>query len=110
MLRAYVDRINLNPDDAPLQVGTGKELDEAVAPHVLLERVGQYPTGGPAGSFPVTLAQAFTVLGLEVPPGSVRSPPLRTLDARSSNDVVQVKPVLSCGWVKRPEVRLGPTR
>jgi hypothetical protein len=79
-LRAYVDRINLNPDDAPLQVGTGKELDEAVARHVLLERVGQYPTGGPAGSFPVTLAQAFTVLGLEVPPdlhGALHSDPGR---------------------------------
>lgn len=67
-LRAYVDRINLNPDDAPLQVGSGKELDEAVARQVLLERMGQYPTSGHAGSFPVTLAQAFTVLGLEIAP------------------------------------------
>jgi hypothetical protein len=79
-LRAYVDRINLNPDDAPFQVGTGKELDEAVARHVLLERVGQYTTAGPAGRFPVTLAQAFTVLGLEVPPdlhGALHSDPGR---------------------------------
>lgn len=67
-LRAYVDRINLNPDDAPLQVGAGKELDEAVARQVLLERMGQYPTSGHAGSFPVTLARAFTVLGFEVAP------------------------------------------
>lgn len=67
-LHSYVDRINLNPDDAPLQIGTGKELDEATARHVLEQRTGSYPTGGPAGSFPVTLAAAFTTLGLEVPP------------------------------------------
>ncbi len=66
-LRAYVTRINLNPDDAPLQVGTGKELDEAAARHVLVKRTGSYPVGGTAGSFPVTLANAFTVLGLAVP-------------------------------------------
>lgn len=66
-LQSYVDRINLNPDDAPLQIGTGKELDEATARHVLEERTGSYPTGGHAGSFPVTLAGAFTTLGLAVP-------------------------------------------
>jgi hypothetical protein len=43
-LRAYVDRINRNPDDAALQVGTGKDLDEAVARHVLEQRLGSYPT------------------------------------------------------------------
>ncbi|WP_155726851.1 hypothetical protein [Mycobacterium avium] len=68
-LRMYVQRINLNPDDAPLQVGTGKELDEAVARHVLEERTGSYPVGGSAGSFPVTLASAFATLGFAV--GSV---------------------------------------
>lgn len=66
-LRVYVNRINLNPDDAPLQVGTGKDLDEAAARHVLQERTGAYPIGGHAGSFPVTLANAFTALGLSVP-------------------------------------------
>lgn len=73
-LRIYVNRINLNPDDAPLQIGTGKELDEAAARHVLQERTGTYPTGGHAGSFPVTLAGAFSTLGFSVP-GSV---PLNT--------------------------------
>jgi hypothetical protein len=66
-LRAYVQRINLNPDDASLQVGTGKELDEAAARHVLEERTGTYPVGGSAGSFPVTLASAFATLGYAVP-------------------------------------------
>lgn len=70
-LRAYVNRINLNPDDAPLQIGAGKDLDEAAARHVLQERTGTYPVGGHAGSFPVTLANAFTTLGLSVP-GPVR--------------------------------------
>ncbi|HEY3409464.1 MAG TPA: abortive infection family protein [Propionicimonas sp.] len=67
-LRTYVDRINLNPQDAPLQIGTGKELDEATARHVLEQRTGTYPIGGHAGSFPVTLAAAFTAVGLAVPP------------------------------------------
>jgi len=67
-LRQLVSRINLNPDDEPLQIGSGKELDEAAARHVLVERLGDYAIGGHAGSFPVTLAQAFQVLGMEVPP------------------------------------------
>lgn len=66
-LRQYVQRINLNPDDAPLQVGTGKELDEATARHVLQERTGSYPVGGSAGSFPVMLASTFAAIGLAVP-------------------------------------------
>ena len=67
-LRSYVDRINLNPDDAPLMIGTGKDLDEATARHVLEERVGGYTVGGHAGSYPVTLASAFTALQLALPP------------------------------------------
>ena len=67
-LRAYVNRVNLNPDDVSLLVGTGKELDEAAARHVLLERLGEYPIGGHAGSFPATLARAFSSIGLEVAP------------------------------------------
>ncbi|ORX13139.1 MULTISPECIES: abortive infection family protein [Mycolicibacterium] len=67
-LLGYVRRINLNPDDPALQIGTGKELDEATARHVLVERTGSYPQGGHQGSFPVTLANAFTTLGLEVGP------------------------------------------
>lgn len=89
-LRSYVDRINLNPDDAPLQIGTGKELDEATARHVLEELTGSYPTGGHAGSFPVTLAGAFTTLGLEVPP---RCSSTATRTDRCSN-------ACSC-WVSR---------
>jgi hypothetical protein len=67
-LQAIVSRINLNPDDAALQIGSGKELDEAAARHVLMERLGDYPVTGPASGFPVTLAQAFNLLGMEVAP------------------------------------------
>lgn len=63
-LRSYVDRINSNPDDAPLQVGTGKELDEATARHVLKQLLGDYPV---SGSFPVTLTSAFTAIGMAIP-------------------------------------------
>lgn len=66
-LQSYVNRINLNPDDAPLQVGTGKELDEATARHVLEQVTGSYPSGGRGSNFPYTLMQAFTVLGFATP-------------------------------------------
>lgn len=66
-LQAIVRRMNVNPDDAELHLGSGKDLDEAAARHVLEERTGSYPVGGHAGNFPVTLANAFTVLGLAVP-------------------------------------------
>lgn len=63
-LRSYVDRINSNPDDAPLQVGTGKELDEAAARHVLKELLGDYSV---SDNFPVTLTSAFTAIGMATP-------------------------------------------
>jgi hypothetical protein len=66
-LSGYVNRINLNPDDAPLMLGTSKELDEATARHVLVERTGNYPVGGDAGGFPSTLWSAFSALGLSAP-------------------------------------------
>ncbi|EHB55122.1 hypothetical protein MycrhDRAFT_2316 [Mycolicibacterium rhodesiae JS60] len=63
-LRSYVDRINSNPDDAPLQVGTGKELDEAAARHVLTELRGGYSV---SQNFPMTLATAFDAVDLAIP-------------------------------------------
>jgi hypothetical protein len=65
-LQSYVRRMNLNPDDPELQLGTAKDLDEATARHVLTERTGSYPVGGQAGSYPVTLANAFTAVGFAV--------------------------------------------
>lgn len=63
-LRSYLDRINSNPSDAPLQVGTGKELDEATARHVLTELRGGYSE---SQNFPMALAAAFAAVDLAVP-------------------------------------------
>lgn len=66
-LKSYVNRINLNPQDIPLQLGSGKDFDEAVARHVLETRRGAYPVGGRDGNFVMTLAAAFEAVGLAVP-------------------------------------------
>jgi hypothetical protein len=55
-LRAYVRRAHSGSEDAALVLGTGKELAEATARHVLVERTGTYPT---RDNFPMTLYQAF---------------------------------------------------
>jgi hypothetical protein len=60
-LRAYVRRARLGTSDAALVVGTGKDLLEATARHVLIEKTGSYPQGS---HFPTTLYQAFERLGL----------------------------------------------
>jgi hypothetical protein len=47
-----------------LLVGTGKDLLEATAAHVVSETYGQYPQ---QANFPTLLGQAFTALGLSTP-------------------------------------------
>ena len=61
-LAAYVRRAQRGSDDAALVVGTGKDLLEAVAAHVLLE---VYNKSGPPHDFPTLLGQAFVALGLK---------------------------------------------
>ncbi|HLI15523.1 MAG TPA: hypothetical protein VKV23_05670 [Acidimicrobiales bacterium] len=63
-LRALVKRARSAGDDAALRIGAAKELTEATARHVLVERVGSYPAHG---NFQTTLHQAYTVLGLAAP-------------------------------------------
>lgn len=63
-LRAYVRRAHAGSSDAALVGGTAKDLAEATARHVLVERTGVYPSGE---NFPGTLYQAFDRLGLAVP-------------------------------------------
>lgn len=60
-LRAYISRAKRGVDDAALVTGTGKDLLEATAKHVLVEQFGRVSN---AGSFPTLLGQAFTMLGL----------------------------------------------
>lgn len=67
-LQSQVRRINANPDDPSLLVGTGKDLDEAAARHVLNLKMGGYETRGRGSHFPFTLAQAFTACGMAVAP------------------------------------------
>lgn len=67
-LQAHVGRLNANPDDPALLIGSGKDLDEAAARHVLIEKMGSYETRGRGASFPVTLAGAFTANGMSIAP------------------------------------------
>lgn len=60
-LARYVRRARRGIGDAALLVGTGKDLLEAVAAHVLMERWGTYSTNQ---NFPTLLGQAFIAVGL----------------------------------------------
>jgi hypothetical protein len=60
-LAVYVDRARKGFEDAALIVGTGKDLMEAVAAHVIQEKTGSYPT---TANFPTLLGQAFIMLGM----------------------------------------------
>lgn len=60
-LEAYVRRARRGSEDAALLVGSGKDLLEATAAHVISEKYGSYSN---QGNFPTLLGQAFTVLGL----------------------------------------------
>jgi len=59
-LEAYVRRARRGADDAALVTGTGKDLLEATAAHVIMERFGCYSSGD---NFPTLLAQAFMAVG-----------------------------------------------
>jgi hypothetical protein len=63
-LAAYVRRANVGSADAALVLGTGKDLLEATARHLLVERNGAYPE---TGNFPATLFQAYDRLQLATP-------------------------------------------
>jgi len=67
-LRAYVRRARSGASDNPHVIGTAKDLTEAVARHVIVERGGRYSeTMGFAG----TLYQAYDLLGLTLPPSDL---------------------------------------
>lgn len=62
-LRAYVRRARRGAIDAALLAGTGKDLLEAVAKHVLDSLWGQHPQT----NLPALLGQAFVALGMATP-------------------------------------------
>ena len=66
-LESYVRRAKRGSDDAALVTGTGKDLLEAVAAHVLHQRYGSYPQ---TSNFPTLLGQAFSSLNLSTPHGA----------------------------------------
>lgn len=61
-LRTYVRRAQQSAEDAALVTSTGKDLLEATAAHVLMEKWGSYSAGD---NFPTLLGQAFTACGLK---------------------------------------------
>jgi hypothetical protein len=78
-LEAYVRRARRGSQDAALLVGSGKDLVEATAAHILQERFGHYPK---ESNLPTLLGQAFTALGLSTPeaPRQVGEPAQRRLE------------------------------
>lgn len=77
-LEAYVRRARRGSEDAALLVGSGKDLLEATAAHVISEKYGSYSD---QGNFPTLLGQAFTVLGLATPQATLQqTDPQRRLE------------------------------
>ncbi|MBU2851188.1 abortive infection family protein [Acidithiobacillus ferrivorans] len=69
-LRAYADRAQRGALDSPLLAGTAKDLLEATASHVLVQKWGSYPS---TSNFPTLLGQAFTALGFATPSDAIAS-------------------------------------
>ena len=63
-LRGYAARAQKGSEDAALLAGTGKDLMEATAAHVLETINGSYPQGA---NFHALIGMAFMALGLAVP-------------------------------------------
>lgn len=63
-LYAYVRRAKRGAEDAALLTGTGKDLLEATAAHILVERNGSYPK---SANFEGLLGMAFVATGLATP-------------------------------------------
>ncbi|MFZ3385189.1 MAG: abortive infection family protein [Candidatus Methanoperedens sp.] len=57
----YISRAKKGIEDSALIVGTSKDLMEAVAAHIIVEKFGTYST---TSNFPTLLGQAFYALGM----------------------------------------------
>jgi len=69
-LKAYVVRAKRGVEDAALLTGTGKDLLEATAAHIVQEIWGSYPG---TANFPTLLGQAFSALGFATPHDKAQS-------------------------------------
>jgi hypothetical protein len=76
-LDGYVRRAKRGVTDAALLTGTGKDLLEATAGHVLVSKYGKYST---MDNFPTLLGQAFVALGMSVPNDGKDDTPINRLD------------------------------
>jgi hypothetical protein len=78
-LSAYVRRAKLGSADAALVTGTGKDLLEAVAGHILQQKYGGY---SPTSNFPTLLGQVFVALELATPNDAIvpGEPPNRRIE------------------------------
>ena len=76
-LDSYVRRAKKGVADAALLTGTGKDLLEATAAHVLVTMYGQYSA---KDNFPMLLGQAFVALGMAVPKDGQEDTPINRLD------------------------------
>jgi hypothetical protein len=63
-LKSYAKRAQKGSTDAALLVGTSKDLLEATAAHILVAKMGHYPTHS---NFQTLLGQAFISLNLTLP-------------------------------------------
>ena len=79
-IEAYVRRAKKGAQDAALVTGTGKDLLEAVAAHILKQRYGSASMSN--SNFPTLLGQAFTELKLVTPQTPVEGgePPKRYIE------------------------------
>ena len=79
-IEAYVRRAKKGAQDAALVAGTGKDLLEAVAAHILQQRYGSVSMSNT--NFPTLLGQAFTALNLATPqiPAEDAEPPKRRIE------------------------------
>jgi hypothetical protein len=79
VLEAYIRRAKRGAEDAALLTGTGKDLVEATAAHILVERNGSYPQGA---NFEGLLGMAFVAMDLATPqhPAQPGEPPQRKVE------------------------------
>lgn len=79
-LKAYAARAQRGAEDAALVAGTGKDLIEATAAHVLESINGHYPATG--ANFQMVLGMAFMALNMAVPelPAQSGERPIRELE------------------------------
>ena len=78
-LRSYARRAQRGVADAALVSGTGKDLLEATAAHIVQERYGNYPQ---TANFQTLLGQAFSALEMATPehPRGQGEPPTRAIE------------------------------